>query len=171
MEARGKLTGHRINISLTKQGIWLCEWCQITWHEKDAWSGSQCPGPARPRCCPDLNCELLLVSAHDDSDVGSSFDCYGKIDERRWVVDEHSHNNDISHCTYTPFKGTIRFFENQGDQELLVRRLIKLLALLGTDKFNMWWYFSEAVTATGKKLGHEPTSSSVIVTLKEEKQE
>lgn len=171
MEVRGKLTGHRI--VETKQNTWLCEWCQLEFDNKESFISfsSLCPGPVRPRCCPDLNCEFLLVSAHDDSDVGSSFDCYGKIDERRWVVDEHTHNNDISHCTYTPFKGTVRFFENMGDQELIIRRVIKLLALLGIDKFNMWWYFSEAVTATGKKLGHEPTSSSVIVTLKEENQE
>lgn len=160
--------GHRI---VPKDKTWLCKWCQERFDVINTWRGKQCSGPARPRCCPDLKCELILASAHDDSDVGASFDCYGKIDERRWAVDEHTHHNNISHCAYTPFKGTIRYFENMGDQELFIRRIVTLLALLGVDKFNMWWYFSEAVTATGKILGHEPTSTSVIVTLEEEEPE
>ncbi len=98
----------------------------------------------KPRCCPDEGCEILFCSRHDDTDVGDSFDCYGRIPEVTFSWNGNEHKNDISHCTYTPLKGIIRYLENKDDQTLIIARLFRLLAMLGDRSFNLHWYFSKA---------------------------
>ena len=98
----------------------------------------------KPRCCPDQYCELYFATFHDEEDPGDSFDCYGKIEPQTFSLYGNVHTNDISHCTYTPLKGMIRYFENKDDQDLMIGRMFRLLAMLGVEAFNMKWYFSKA---------------------------
>ncbi len=103
----------------------------------------------KPRCCPDPSCAVLFYSRHNPNDVGDSFDCYGKIPEVTFSWNGNEHKNDISHCTYTPLKGTIRYLENKGDQDLMIARMFKLLAMLGLREFNLNWYFHKAYNLPG----------------------
>lgn len=100
----------------------------------------------KPRCCPDPDCNILFFTRHNPNDVGDSFDCYGKIIEFSFDWKGNEHTNDISHCTYTPLKGMIRYFENADDQTLMIARQFRLLAMLGFRKFNLNWYFSKAIS-------------------------
>jgi hypothetical protein len=98
----------------------------------------------RPKICFDPKCRPLEVSTNlHDWHPGKSFDCWGAIDPHRFTGDGHEHNNDISHCIYTPAKGIVRFFENLGDQQLQLRSLATLLCKLGEDKINLTWIFRE----------------------------
>lgn len=99
----------------------------------------------KPRCCPDPTCEILFCMDHADDDPGDSFDCYGKIPEVTFIWNGNEHTNNISHCTYTPLKGTIRYLENKDDQDLMIQNMFRLLALLGVTAFNINWYFSGAL--------------------------
>ena len=72
---------------------------------------------SRPKFCYDESCEILLSTFDEKSyHDGVSFFCFGKLKERRVFKEKDTvHENDISHCYYTPLKGMIRFFMNVED--------------------------------------------------------
>jgi len=71
----------------------------------------------RPSWCYDYVAEILYTSYNEKGCVeGYSSFCYGKMNEPRIdTYKEVEHENNICHCYYTPFKGAIRFFINDGD--------------------------------------------------------
>lgn len=87
----------------------------------------------RPPFCFDWSCRILVSTFDDDSfDKGHSFFCFGKLEKKQVFVDkETTHENDISHCYYTPLKGMIRFFMNTedlwGEAQAKIRVLNKLV--------------------------------------------
>jgi uncharacterized protein YwqG len=71
----------------------------------------------RPPFCFDKSCQLLL-SVYDKKsfDEGYSFFCFGKLAKTQVFKErEILHENNISHCYYTPLKGMLRFFMNEDD--------------------------------------------------------
>ncbi len=87
----------------------------------------------RPKFCFDENCKVLLSTYDkDDFDKGISFFCFGKLKaSHKFKEKETVHENNISHCYYTPLKGMIRFFMNTddlwGEIQAKIRVLNKLL--------------------------------------------
>lgn len=71
----------------------------------------------RPRLCFDKNCSVLLSTFEEESfDEGVSFFCFGKLKEVHIFKEKQTvHENDLSHCYYTPLKGMLRFFMNVED--------------------------------------------------------
>ena len=71
----------------------------------------------RPPWCYDKSCKILLSRFEQSSyDKGFSSFCYGQMPEpKEQKHNEALHVNDICHCYYTPFKGAIRYFMNEGD--------------------------------------------------------
>lgn len=95
-----------------------------------------------PTICIDKKCECLLNQQDRLMwDNGHSFNCWGRIDPHRFTGDGFTHNNDLSHCIYTPGKGMMRFYENTDDQYLAIRDLIALLPRIGVEKLNLGWLF------------------------------
>lgn len=71
----------------------------------------------RPPFCFDKSCQLLLSVYNKKSfDEGYSFFCFGKLAKTHVFKErEVLHENNISHCYYTPLKGMLRFFMNEDD--------------------------------------------------------
>jgi ribosomal protein L37E len=71
----------------------------------------------RPRFCYDQGCNVIYSTWNEDNFAkGFSFFCFGKLKEVHTFRErEILHENDLSHCYYTPLKGMIRFFCNTGD--------------------------------------------------------
>lgn len=71
----------------------------------------------RPKFCFDESCSVLISTFDEKSfNEGVSFFCFGKLKEKHIFKEKQTvHENDISHCYYTPLKGMIRFFMNIDD--------------------------------------------------------
>jgi hypothetical protein len=76
----------------------------------------------RPDTCIDKQCGFIYSSFdkdRNDIEKGFSYFCYGKLPGNHIGADfkhiDAQHDNDISHCIYTPLKGIIRFFVNKDD--------------------------------------------------------
>ena len=67
--------------------------------------------------CYDKQCKILYSTYNKKSHrEGFSFFCYGKLPKPYIFVEKKAkHINDLCHCYYTPLKGAIRFFLNEGD--------------------------------------------------------
>ena len=87
----------------------------------------------RPRLCPELECTPLRNMIDEDYLLrGGSGDCVGILKEP--VVFTYKgtvHDNNMSHCIFTPLKGMIRFQVNSQD----AWRIFLLMAVL-MDKEN-----------------------------------
>jgi hypothetical protein len=73
----------------------------------------------RPKFCYDKSCKVVYSSYNlEDFDKGYSFFCFGKLKRGHLFHEEGReaiHENNLSHCYYTPLKGMIRFFVNEQD--------------------------------------------------------
>ncbi len=87
----------------------------------------------RPQFCFDETCKVLLSTYTQECfDKGESFFCFGKLKtSHKFKEKETTHENDTSHCYYTPLKGMLRFFMNTddlwGEVQAKVRVLNKLV--------------------------------------------
>ena len=87
----------------------------------------------RPKFCYDKDCKVILSTYEKESfDEGLSFFCFGKLKEpHKFKEKETVHENNISHCYYTPLKGMIRYFMNTddlwGEAQAKIRVLNKLI--------------------------------------------
>ena len=71
----------------------------------------------RPKFCFDQTCEIIYSTFNEEQYIeGFSFFCFGKLKQTHIFKEkEVVHDNNLSHCYYTPLKGMIRFFVNQED--------------------------------------------------------
>jgi len=74
-------------------------------------------GEVRPPFCLDGSCQHLLSTYDEKSfEEGYSFFCFGKLKKAHVFKEKEAlHENNLSHCYYTPLKGMIRFFMNEDD--------------------------------------------------------
>jgi hypothetical protein len=71
----------------------------------------------RPHLCFDKDCKIIFNSYNKEYvEKGYSYFCFGKLKEpHKFTEKECVHVNDYCHCVYTPLKGVLRFFINEGD--------------------------------------------------------
>jgi len=84
--------------------------------------------------CYNKQCKVLYSTYNKKSyKEGFSFFCYGKLPKPHTFIEKKAeHKNTLCHCYYTPLKGAIRFFLNEGDlwgeanaKVFVLNRLIK----------------------------------------------
>lgn len=73
--------------------------------------------PARPHLCFDDGCKILWASYDKEAVAkGWSYFCFGKLKEpHKFKEKECEHVNEYCYCAYTPLKGVLRFYINEGD--------------------------------------------------------
>ncbi len=80
----------------------------------------------RPPFCTQKKCKLVINlggTIENINDGGSCF-CMGELEKAEvWEAGKTEHVNDITFCTYTPFKGWTRYVMNNEDFSIISEML------------------------------------------------
>lgn len=71
----------------------------------------------RSHLCPDKDCKRVWTNySKEEFNDGYSHSCYGVLKKKYCLVAKKAkHDNEASHCIYTPFKGMIHYFATLND--------------------------------------------------------